>query len=181
MDDKERRAAFIRSYRQHRRGWAHSNAADLTNSLNSTVSSQWSCNNLSSINSESLDDTENIPYAAQDTSKPNEKYLDAEPKKAPTTMRIIDPPEGSRNYMTSSSSFISSSLVSNDRITSSQDNGPSSDVSTPESNINTFPMSLNSKAKLIFRKSSDDDDCDVTCKRTARTKRVSESEVVVRK
>jgi len=171
MEEQDRRAAFINSYRQHRRGWTRSNVGGAsTNSFNSTTSSIWSCNNASLTSGElSMEGlSENLPD--EDAITMVRKSTDAE-QRAVTV--IVDPPETSRCYLTSSSSITSSIPFGSEMMTSSQDNGPSSEISTPENNnLNTFPAALKSGLKLIPRKSSDDDDVDVTHQRYVRAKKV---------
>ena len=170
MDEQERRAAFINSYRQHRRGWIGSNTGDTsTNSFNSTTSSLWSCNNVSSMSeysmeelSENLAEGDSVSFAVESTK------LD---QSAVTV--IVEPPETSRCYLTSSSSLTSSIPFSNEMMTSSHDNGPSSEISTPENNfLKTFPATLKLDTRLTSRKSSDDDDIDASRQRSTRSKRV---------
>ena len=174
MDESDRRAAFIKSYRQHRRGWTRSNVGGIsTNSMNSTTSSLWSCNNISSMTSELSTEecNENVPDEEPD------QDVKTNDLKGNNVTVVVDPPEVHRSYLTSSSSIVSSSLLSNDMMTSSQDNGPSSDISTPENTLKAFPMALKSESKLIARKSSEDDDIDSTHRRNARSRKVGDMSV----
>ena len=175
MDEQDRRAAFINSYRQHRRGWARSNVAGAsTNSFNSTTSSLWSCNNASVTSELSSEGVEDF-FTDAETSSQVMVSTDAE-RTAVTV--VVDPPDTSRSYLTSSSSLTSSIPFSNEMMTSSQDNGPSSDISTPENNnIKTFPPTVKSELKLIPRKSSDDDDVEIARERSARSKKVRNGNV----
>ena len=170
MDEQDRRAAFISSYRQHRRGWTHSNIGGAsTNSFNSTTSSIWSCNNVSLNSDLSMEGiSENFPDV--DTVTMVTKPTDVD-RRCVTV--VVDPPETCRSYLTSSSSITSSIPFGSEVLTSSQDNGPSSEISTPENNnLKTFPATLKSGLKLVPRKSSDDDDVDVTLQRSARSRKV---------
>lgn len=151
-----------------RKNWQISHDSDFAISDSPSL---WSYNNFSAAETSGRSVAEKDPDA---TNKKEENHGNECKVNKHTTSGAFLRPINVHNRMTSSSSFMTSSFHSNDQLMSSHDNGPSSEISTPDDNCKTFSLlHLQPPSRRAIRKSSDDEDFEEVSRKEGRLKKVS--------